>query len=55
VVAFSSRLLHRSSANQTDRLRRAWLVQYTAEPMVRPDGSLQNRATPFLSGGRIIA
>jgi ectoine hydroxylase-related dioxygenase (phytanoyl-CoA dioxygenase family) len=55
VVAFSSRLLHRSGPNQTDRLRRAWLVQYTAEPMYRPDGQLQIRATPFLSAGEIVA
>lgn len=55
LVAFSSRLLHRSGANATDRLRRAWLVQYTAEPMHRPDGGLQILAEPFLAGGRIVA
>lgn len=54
LVAFSSRLLHRSGANLTRNLRRAWLVQYTAEPMHRPDGTLQNVAEPFLSGGRIV-
>lgn len=55
LVAFSSRLLHRSGENQTDRLRRAWLVQYTAEPMLKPDGQLLMMATPFLNGGRIVA
>lgn len=55
LVMFSSRLLHRSGANQTSRLRRAWLLQYTAEPMHRPDGGLQILAEPFLSGGRIVA
>lgn len=55
VVAFSSRLLHRSGENLTDRLRRAWLVQYTAEPMFKPDGQLQILAEPFLHEGEIVA
>lgn len=55
VVAFSSRLLHRSGENHSDRLRRAWLVQYTAEPLYRPEGGLHILAEPFLTAGQIVA
>jgi ectoine hydroxylase-related dioxygenase (phytanoyl-CoA dioxygenase family) len=55
MAVFSSRTFHRSTANLTNELRRAWLLQYTAEPMYRPDGSLQIRAEPFLDQGRIVA
>jgi ectoine hydroxylase-related dioxygenase (phytanoyl-CoA dioxygenase family) len=54
LVAFSSRLLHRSGPNLSPRLRRAWLVQYTAEPLMRPEGGLHILAEPFLVGGRIV-
>lgn len=55
LVIFSSRLFHRSGENRTDRLRRAWLVQYTAEPMFTPEGKLQILAEPFLRAGEIVA
>lgn len=54
LVMFSSRLFHRSGANHTPALRHAWLIQYTAEPMYRPDGSLQQLADPFLRDGVVI-
>lgn len=54
LVMFSSRLFHRSGPNNTHALRRAWLIQYTAEPMHKPDGSLQILAEPFLQDGRIV-
>lgn len=55
LAVFSSRTFHRSTANTTDRLRRAWLMQYTVEPMYKPDGTMQIRAEPFLQDGRIVA
>lgn len=36
VVAFSSRMLHATGANRTDRPRRVYLAQYTPEPMLDP-------------------
>jgi ectoine hydroxylase-related dioxygenase (phytanoyl-CoA dioxygenase family) len=55
LVMFSSHLFHRSGPNNTHALRRAWLIQYTAEPMHKPDGSLQILAVPFLQDGRIVS
>ena len=37
IVAFSSLTLHRSGANVTDRPRRAYVCQYTAEPLIVPE------------------
>jgi len=54
LVMFSSRLFHRSGPNTTTALRRGWLIQYTAEPMYKPDGKLQILAEPFLQDGRIV-
>lgn len=36
IVAFSSLTLHRSGANSTPRQRRAFLAQYSAEPLLDP-------------------
>lgn len=55
LVVFSSRTFHRSTANTLDQLRRAWLIQYSAEPIMRPEGGLHIRAEPFLDHGRIVA
>lgn len=55
VVVFSSQTLHRSGVNTTPALRRAYLCQYTAEPLHKPDGSLQINAEPFLVGGVNVA
>lgn len=55
LVMFSSRLFHRSGDNRTHALRRAWLIQYTVEPLYKPDGSLLILAEPFLEDGRRIA
>ena len=47
VVAFSSRTLHRSGPNTTDRPRRAYLAQYSIEPIRDPkSGELKRYATP---------
>lgn len=48
VVAFSSRTLHRSGENRTDRPRRAYLAQYSSEPVRDPStGELKRFATPL--------
>ncbi len=36
VAAFSSTTLHRSGANTTDRRRRAYICQFTPEPLIDP-------------------
>ncbi len=39
IACFSSTLFHRSGANTTDRLRRVYVAQYSAEPILTADGS----------------
>lgn len=51
IVAFDSYVLHRSGPNRTDRMRRVYLPQYSAAPILRPDGKPWAMATPFLSNG----
>ncbi len=48
IVAFASTTLHRSGANTTDARRRAFICQYSPEPIVDPaTGALRNFATPL--------
>ncbi|MEQ9407666.1 MAG: phytanoyl-CoA dioxygenase family protein [Fuerstiella sp.] len=49
LVVFSSVTFHRSGANTTDRMRRAYVTQYSAEPIYRP-GTQQplHLAVPFI-------
>ena len=54
IAVFSSYTLHCSGTNQTDRLRRVYVTQYTRVPLRRPDGTLQNKAVPFLEAGRNV-
>ena len=51
IVAFDSFVLHRSGPNRTDRMRRIYLPQYSATPILRPDGRPWAMATPFLKEG----
>jgi ectoine hydroxylase-related dioxygenase (phytanoyl-CoA dioxygenase family) len=39
IACFSSTVLHRSGANTTDRMRRVYVAQYSAEPILAADGS----------------
>ncbi len=55
IVVFSSQTFHKSGPNTTNALRRAYLCQYTAEPLYKPDGTLQIWADPFLVDGVNIA
>jgi ectoine hydroxylase-related dioxygenase (phytanoyl-CoA dioxygenase family) len=49
IVCFSSTLFHRSGSNTTDRVRRVYVAQYSAEPILSEDGSRPLRlAAPLL-------
>ncbi len=39
IVCFSSTLFHRSGPNTTDHVRRVYVAQYSAEPILSEDGS----------------
>ena len=39
IACFSSTLFHRSGLNTTDRMRRVYVAQYSAEPILSEDGS----------------
>lgn len=48
IACFSSTVFHRSGFNNTDRMRRVYLAQYSAEPIKKSDGSgLWFMAEPF--------
>lgn len=55
LVVFSSLSFHRSGANRTDRMRRAYVTQYSPEPIERPEGGLIHLAEPFLKDGKNVA
>ena len=53
IAVFSSRTLHRSGANKTDKMRRSYLVQYSKEPILKKDGSgYWSQAIPFIQDGQ---
>ena len=53
IVCFSSVLLHRSGANTTTRVRRVYVAQYSAEPILSEDGSRpRSLAEPVLVDGK---
>jgi ectoine hydroxylase-related dioxygenase (phytanoyl-CoA dioxygenase family) len=55
IVAFSSTLLHRTGPNTSDRARRAYIAQYTAEPILSEDGSRpRHLAEPVVLAGRRV-
>jgi len=55
LVVFSSLTFHRSGANQTDRMRRAYVTQYSPEPICKPGTNEPlHLAVPFLENGRIV-
>lgn len=55
LVAFSSHMFHRSTPNTTEDMRRVYLLQYTAEPIYKPDGEAHIKVDPFLKHGNIVA
>jgi len=55
MVVFSSHTFHRSGPNNTSRMRRAFIAQYTKEPLYDADGRhLWHRAERFLEGGKKV-
>lgn len=53
IVAFSSVTFHRSGPNTTNRMRRVFLAQYSAEPILTVEGDRSwGRALPFYLDGR---
>ncbi len=56
IVAFSSRTFHRSGTNTTANMRRSYLAQYSAEPIMSADGSkMWNQAIPFVKDGEVVS
>ena len=55
IVAFTSINFHCSGTNYTNNLRRAYLAQYSAEPLLAHDGSrLWGNAEPLLKDGQSV-
>lgn len=53
LVVFSSLTFHRSGANTTDKMRRAYVTQYSPQPIYRPGTQeLMHLGVPFLDQGR---
>jgi ectoine hydroxylase-related dioxygenase (phytanoyl-CoA dioxygenase family) len=53
IACFSTTLFHRSGPNTTDRVRRVYVAQYSAEPILSEDGSRPLRlAEPLLLKGK---
>lgn len=54
IVIFSSTTFHRSGANFTDKMRRAYAVQFSPEIIYEADGSLKGLDEKFLENGRRV-
>jgi hypothetical protein len=56
VACFSSTAFHRSGSNRSPAMRRVFLAQYSAEPILDAGrGRVWAQAEPFLEGGRVVA
>jgi ectoine hydroxylase-related dioxygenase (phytanoyl-CoA dioxygenase family) len=56
IACFSTTLFHRSGPNTTDRVRRVYVAQYSAEPILSEDGSQPRMlAEPLLVGGKRVS
>lgn len=55
IAFFSSVTFHRSGWNRTNRLRRAYLMQYSDRIIAKPDGTPWGRSECFLDQGRRVA
>jgi ectoine hydroxylase-related dioxygenase (phytanoyl-CoA dioxygenase family) len=56
IACFSTTLLHRSGPNTTDRMRRVYVAQYSAEPILSEDGSRPRMlAEPLLVDGKRVS
>lgn len=54
ICVFSTTVLHRSGANTTDKRRRCYVVQFSPEPILNPDGTPRIFAEPFLKDGQRV-
>ena len=54
VAVFSSTSLHRSGPNTTDRWRRVYLTQYSAERIRSTQGDLWGQGVPFVEDGQLV-
>jgi ectoine hydroxylase-related dioxygenase (phytanoyl-CoA dioxygenase family) len=55
IACFSSTVFHRSGPNTTDHVRRVYVAQYSAEPVLSEDGSRpRHLAEPVLVDGRPV-
>ncbi len=55
IAVFSSLTFHCSTTNPTSAPRRAYIAQYSPEPIMSADGSkLSNRAEPIIRGGKRV-
>ena len=54
IVVFSSTTFHRSGTNNTDKMRRAWALQYSPEVIYEADGSLKGLDELFLKDGKRV-
>ena len=56
IACFSTTVFHRSGPNTTDRMRRAYVAQYTAEPLLSEDRSGPRMlAQPLLVDGKQVS
>ena len=55
LVVFSSLTFHRSGANTTNKMRRAYVTQYSPDPIINPEtNDPMHLAVPFLSKGERV-
>ena len=55
LVVFTSVTFHKSGANTTDQMRRAYVTQYSPEPIYKPNSEeLMHLGVPFLREGQIV-
>lgn len=54
IVIFSSTCFHRSGANNTDKMRRAYAIQFSPEVIYEKDGSLKGLDEKFLENGKRV-
>ena len=54
IVVFSSTTFHRSGPNNTDKMRRAYAIQFSPEIIYEKDGSLKGLDVPFLQNGERV-
>ena len=55
LVVFSSLTFHRSGANTTDQMRRAYVTQYSPVPIYKPGSTdPMHLAVPFLQDGEFV-